>query len=303
MPDSARYLHPEAIRRIARLELRARHIVEGFLSGMHRSPWFGHSVEFLQHRQYVPGDELRDVDWRVWARQDRLYVKQYEEDTNMRCHLLVDASASMAFGNGPLDKYACAATVAATLAWLILRQQDAVGAIIFDSAVRCRVPVRSRRRHLITIAEALESASGGGKTGLYRVLQQAAATFPRRGLTVLVSDLFSDVAETLKGLRLLQGRGHDVMVVHILDDEEIDFGLEGATRFESLESDRQLRCNPRALRDGYLEALQDFLAQVRHGCANLGVDYVLVRTSDPLDAVLPRFLNNRLGMRGRNRRA
>ncbi len=300
MPDSGKFLHPEAIRRISRLELRARHIVEGFLSGMHRSPWFGHSVEFLQHRQYAPGDDLRDVDWRVWARQDRLYVKQYEEDTNLRCHLLVDTSASMSFGSGPLDKFDYAATIAATLAWLMLRQQDAVGAVTFDSVVRGRVPVRSRRKHLATLISALETGTSGEKTDLFRILQQAAATFPRRGLTILISDLLCDVEQTLRGLRLLRGRGHDVMVFHILDDEELDFNLDGPTRFESLESGGQLRCNPRALRDGYLHALQEFLDQVRRGCASHKVDYALVRTSDPLDAVLPRYLSNRLGMHHRN---
>ncbi len=147
MPDSKRFLHPEAIERIARLDLRARHIVEGFLSGMHRSPYFGQSVEFRQHREYAPGDDLRHVDWKVWARQDRYYVKQFEEDTNLRCQLLVDVSASMRYGNGPLNKYEYACTVAASLAYLVLKQQDAVGCASFDERIRTTVPARSKRNH------------------------------------------------------------------------------------------------------------------------------------------------------------
>src|SRR5829696_3353381 len=155
MPASKRFLHPEAIARISRLDLRARHIVEGFLSGAHRSPYFGQSVEFLQHREYVPGDDLRHVDWKVWARQDRLYIKQYEEDTNLRCTLLADVSGSMQYGSGPLNKYEYACTVAVTLAWWVLSQHDAVGCYAFDDGIRQHVPIRSKRTHLQSIQEAL----------------------------------------------------------------------------------------------------------------------------------------------------
>src|SRR4029078_1061087 len=155
MPASKRFLHPEAIQRIARLDLRAKHIVEGFLSGEHRSPYFGQSIEFLQHREYVAGDDLRRIDWKVWAKQDRLYVKQYEEETNLRCCLLVDVSASMAYGNGPLSKLDYAITTAAALAYLLLRQQDAVGCAVFDEAIRQTIPLRTSTNHLTTIVRAL----------------------------------------------------------------------------------------------------------------------------------------------------
>ncbi len=300
MPDSKRFLHPEAIRRIARLEIRARHIVEGFLSGMHRSPYFGQSIEFLQHRQYTPGDDLRHVDWQVWARQDRLYVKQYEEETNMRCHLLVDCSGSMLYGDGHLSKYEYACTLAASLAWLILRQQDAVGGMTFDAGVRSRIPVKSKRNHIMSIVKALDVDRPQDKTQLFDVFQRAAETFPRRGMMIVVSDLFADTETTLKGLQLLRQRGHDVMVFHIMDDDELDFDFDGPTRFEDLESDSVLNCNPRALRDGYMTALDEFLDTVRHGCARIMADYALIRTSDPLDAVLAHYLSNRLGMHHRN---
>ena len=300
MPDSKRFLHPEAIRRISRMEVRARHIVEGFLSGMHRSPYFGQSVEFQQHREYVPGDDLRNVDWQVWARQDRLYVKQFEEDTNLRCTLMVDVSNSMGYGKGPLNKYEYACTLAASLGYLILHQQDAVGCVTFDDKVRARIPVRSKRNHIMSIVESLNVNTPNDKTNMASVFRTIAETYPRRGMKILVSDLLGDLEGTLKGLRLLRQRGHDVMVFHVMDDDELDFEFTGPMRFEGMESDEFLNCNPRSLRDGYLEALQEFLDEVRHKCARNVVDYALIRTSDHLDAALAKYLSNRLGMHHRN---
>ncbi len=300
MPDSKRFLHPEAIKRISRLDLRARHIVEGFLSGMHRSPYFGQSVEFRQHREYATGDDLRHVDWKVWARQDRLYVKQYEEDTNLRCTLLVDVSGSMLYGSGPMNKLEIGCTVAACLAYLVLKQQDAIGCVSFDENIRMSVPVRSKRTHLQTIIEALNVQDPREKTDLFSVLRQVAETYPRRGMMVLISDLLADREPLYKGLRLLRQRGHDVLVFHIMDDDELDFPFAGPIRFEGLESDDALTCNPRALREGYLNALGVFLDEVRHTCAQNSIDYRLVRTSEPLDAALAKFLSSRLGMHQRN---
>ena len=300
MPDSKRFLHPEAIRRIARMEVRARHIVEGFLSGSHRSPYFGQSVEFLQHRQYVPGDDLRHVDWQVWARQDRLYVKQFEEDTNLRCHLLIDISGSMSYGEGPLNKYEYGCTIAASLAYLILKQQDAVGSITFDAQIRDRVPVRSRQNHIMSIVNAMDAGQPENKSNMSALCQKVAQVFPRRGMMILISDLLTDTDELLAGLRLLRQRGHDVLVFHVMDDDELDFNFNGPTQFEDLESDSKLNCNPRGLRDGYLKALDTFLEKVRRGCAKNMIDYALIRTSEPLDAALAHYLSNRLGMHHRN---
>lgn len=300
MPDSKRFLHPEAIKRIARLDLRARHIVEGFLSGMHRSPYFGQSVEFLQHREYVAGDDLRHVDWKVWAKQDRLYVKQYEEDTNLRCTMLVDVSNSMSYGQGPLNKYEYACSIAASLAYLLLKQQDAVGCLAFDETVRTRVPARSKRNHIHSIIESLNVTEPKDKTEMYSTLRAAAENLPRRGMIVLVSDLLVDVAGTIKGLKMLRQRGHDVLVFHVMDDDELDFPFSGPTRFEGLETIDHLNCNPRALREGYMEALNAFLEEIRRRCARNTVDYALIRTSQPLDAALATYLSNRLGMHHRN---
>ncbi len=297
--DSKRSLHPEVIKRIGRLEIRARHIVEGLLSGMHRSPYFGQSVEFLQHRQYVPGDDLRRVDWKVWAKQDRLYVKQYEEDTNLRCCLLVDLSASMQYGSGAMTKCDYAITAAAALAYLLLRQQDAVGCVSFDEGVRQSIPLRTSTSHLTTIVRGLAVAEPRDKTNLYDVLARVAETYPRRGMMVLVSDLLVDAGDIERGLRLLRQLGHDVLVLHVLDDDELDFPFAQPSRFEGLESADHLTCNPRALREGYLESLERFLATVRRGCARDGVDYTLIRTSTPLDAALTAFLSHRQRRRRR----
>ncbi len=300
MPDSKRFLHPEAIKRISRLDLRARHVVEGFLSGMHRSPYFGQSVEFLQHREYAIGDDLRHVDWKVWARQDRLVVKQFEEDTNLRCTMLVDVSSSMQYGEGPLTKYEYACTIASSLAYLVLQQQDAVGCVAFDETVRVRVPIRSKRNHIYSVINSLAANDPRDKTDMHAVLRSVAETWPRRGMMILVSDLLTDTDNLMRGLRLLRQRGHDVLVFHVMDDDELDFPFSGPMRFEGLETEDFLNCNPRALREGYLEAVENFLQDVRHRCAQNTIDYALVRTSQPLDAVLATYLSNRLGMHHRN---
>jgi uncharacterized protein (DUF58 family) len=292
-PASRRYLHPEAIHRIARLELRARAVVEGVLAGLHKSPYKGQSVEFLQHREYVRGDDLRRVDWKVWARQDRLYVKEFEEETNLRLALLVDGSASMDYRSGPLSKYEYAATLAASLAWLALSHGDAAGCALFDDRVRASVPARTKRSQLDGVVEVLETQRGGRPTAFLPVLRGLAETLPRRGLVVLVSDLLGDREGVFQGLKLLRKRGHDIVLLHVMDDDELDFPFEGPTRFEGLEVPDNVACNPRALRDGYLAALGEFLADVRRRSASQKVDYSLVRTGEPIDAALVKFLSRR----------
>lgn len=299
MSSASRFLHPETIQRISRMDLRARHVVEGFLAGLHRSRHFGNSVEFRQHREYVAGDDPRYVDWKVWARQDRLYVKQFEEETNLRLNLLIDVSASMRYGSRAMSKHEYGCTVAASLAYLALRRQDAVGCMAFDDAVRMTVPFRSKRNHLDSLLQTFDIAEPAQKTDLSLILQTAAEKAPPRGMTVLISDLLADRDGLFKGLRLLRGRSHDVLVFHIMDDDELDFPFNGPTRFHGLESIDILRCNPRALRQGYLEALNSYLEEIRRGCRNIGADYVLLRTSQPLDAALAKFLSNRMATNNR----
>jgi uncharacterized protein (DUF58 family) len=294
MPDSKEYLHPEAIRRIASMELRARNIVEGFMSGMHRSPYFGQSVEFVQHRQYVPGDDLRHIDWKVWSRQDKLYIKQYEEDTSLRCTLLLDASESMSYGRGALNKFDYAATLLACLAFLTLRQQDAVGLTVFDQKIQTRLPWRSSRSHLQSIYKALTQTAPKNKTNLTQVFREISETYPKRSLMVLASDFLGSEQQTLKSLASLKHAGHDILVFHVLDDDELDFPFNDPTRFEGMEAMSDLTCNPRALREGYLESLQRFLDRVRHACASAQIDYRLIRTSQHIDAALTAYLTSRM---------
>ncbi|MGI9469554.1 MAG: DUF58 domain-containing protein [Rubripirellula sp.] len=285
-------MRPEVTTRIRRLELKARRVVEGFLSGMHRSPYFGQSIEFLQHRQYTRGDEIRHIDWKVYARQDRLHIKQYEEETNLRLTLLVDRSASMAYGEGELNKFDYSASIAACLGYLALRQKDATGLYTFDTDVRGTVPAKSNQQQLPRILSMLDSVGADGRTDLTRVAKQVAQGIPRRGLVIIISDLLG-VDNLMDGLRVLRQRGHDVALFHVLHDDEMDFQFNGATRFEGLETEDFLNCNPRALRDGYLEALDEFLNSTRRACGRLSIEYMQVRTSEPLDAVLAKFLATR----------
>ncbi len=300
---SRRYLRPDAIHRIAKLELRARAVVEGVLAGLHKSPYKGQSVEFLQHREYVRGDDLRRVDWKVWGRQDRLYVKEFEEETNLRVSLVVDCSASMEYRRDAavLSKYDYAATVAASLAWLALSHGDAVGCTLFDDAVRAAVPPRTKRTQLASVIEVLETPRGRRPTEYLPVLRGLAETLPKRGMVVIVSDLLG-TGETdgwqgvFKGMRFLRNRGHDPVLLHVMDDDELDFPFDGPTRFDGMELPRQIACNPRALRAGYLEAVEEFLAQVRRSAAAAKCDYSLIRTSEPVDTALVKFLSRRASM-------
>ena len=294
--DPRRFLHPETIARISRLDL-PRHVVEGFISGMHRSPFFGHSVEFVQHREYVAGDDLRHLDWKVWSKTDRFYVKQYEEETNLRSTIVVDVSESMHYGRGPLNKYAYASTVAACLGYLLLRQQDAVGLITFDDNVRQIVPARSQQTHADALVQALHISRPRHKTDLEKILRRVAESVSGRGMIILISDLLADREALFRGLEMLHHRRHDLLVFHVLDEDEVNFPFAGTTRFEGMEELPQLLCDPRALRDGYLQALEEYLVEVRRGCARRGIDYSLVRTGDYLDAALSKFLHHRMALK------
>jgi len=318
MSVTPNYFHPETLKRISRLDLRARYVVDGFLSGMHKSRHFGNSIEFRQHRQYVPGDDPRSVDWKVWAKQDRLYVKQYEIDTNLRVTLLVDVSKSMKYGNGPLNKYDYGCTLATSLAYLAIRQQDAVGCITFDKETESILPPRVKQSHLHAIAARIgqakptESVPGllditellknvkGSQPTMKDALREAAEAIRGNGIVVLISDLLVQRDGLLQGLRYLRSYGHDLLVLHVMDDEELDFKLSGPTRFEGMELPVHIRCDPRMLRKGYLEALRTYLDEIRHGCSEFQADYALFRTSDPIDAALAAYLSRRAAL-GRSR--
>lgn len=291
-------LPADAISRISRLEVQARHVVEGFLSGQHRSPHFGQSIEFVQHREYVPGDDVRRIDWKVWSKTDKYYIKQYEEETNLRTTILVDSSESMLFGSGESTKYDTACSIAAALTYLLLRQQDAVSLAVFDEEVRLRAPSKSQQNHLGTILSVLAVDKPAHKTEMYKLLRTVADEKSQKGMVILISDLFVDRDDLFRGLRLLRQRGHDVLIFHVLDDEELDFSYNGTTRFEGLEELDDLTCDPKSLREGYLAAMNGFLEELRRRCARNVIDYQVIRTSDPIDASLRHYMNHRVGMRG-----
>ncbi|MGE3803268.1 MAG: DUF58 domain-containing protein [Gemmataceae bacterium] len=295
--DARRFLHPETIARISRLDLRAKQVVEGFITGMHRSPFFGHSIEFVQHREYVYGDDFRHLDWKVWSKTDRFYIKQYEAETNLRCNLVIDVSESMHYGRGPMNKYEYGCTMAACLAYLLLHQQDAVGCITFDDDVRQIVPARSPHNHIDAIVQSMHMSKPREKTNIERILRRVAENISSRGLIVIISDLLTDRESLFRGLEMMVHRRHDVLVFHVLDEDELVFPFTGSTKFEGMEEQPDLLCDPRSLRDGYLEALEEYLVEVRRGCARKGIDYALVRTTDYMDAVLSKFLHHRMALR------
>ncbi|MGL6197177.1 MAG: DUF58 domain-containing protein [Thermoguttaceae bacterium] len=312
---NSNYFHPETLRRISKLDLRARHVVEGFLSGMHKSRHFGNSVEFRQHRQYVQGDDPRNVDWKVWARQDRLYVKQYEVDTNLRCTILLDVSQSMLYGSKSFSKYDYACTIAASLAYLAIRQQDAVGCITFEKETDSILPARMKQSHLAAIVATMQQHDPARRIqeknnaelpfdellkqyknvqpNLKESLRKAAESVPPHGLIVIISDLLVQRDGLFQGLNFLRSRNHDILILHVMDDEELDFTLGGPTRFEGLELPTVIRCDPRMLRKSYLEAVNEYLDEIRRGCSLAHADYSLFRTSAPLDATLSAYLSRR----------
>ena len=292
--DPKRFLHPGTIARIASLDLRAKHVVEGFISGMHKSPFFGQSVEFVQHREYTPGDDIRYIDWKVWSRTDRLYIKQFEAETNLRCTLIVDTSESMIYGRGPMNKYEYACTSAACLAYLTTKQQDSIGLVSYGWDVNQVVPARSAQLQLDAITKSLDLSKPKEKTNIMKAIRRVAESSPARGLIVIFSDLLADRETLFKGLEMLRHRRHDVMVFHVMDDDELTFPFGGMTRFEGMEEMPNLMCDPKALRASYLEVVEEFLTEVRRGCSRMGVDYSLVKTSDYLDAVLSKFLFQRM---------
>jgi uncharacterized protein (DUF58 family) len=296
--DPRRFLHPNTIARISSLELRAQQVVEGFISGMHRSPFFGHSVEFVQHREYVAGDDIRHLDWKAWSKTDKFFIKQYEAETNLRCQIVVDVSESMHYGRGALNKYNYACTAAACLAYMLIRQQDSAGIITFDSDVRHILPPRASQNHLDAIVKTMHVSKPKEKTNIQKILMRVAEATPQRGMVVIFSDFLVDREPLIKGLEMLRHRRQDVMAFHILDDEEITFPFSGTTRFEGMEELPDLLCDPKSLREGYLNALEEYLVEVRRGCSKLGIDYTLVKTSDYLDAVLSKFLHQRMALRG-----
>lgn len=296
MPDLRTALTPEALAKLSTMSLRARAIVEGHFAGQHRSPYRGANVEFADHREYSPGDETRHVDWRVYARRDRLFVKEFDAETNLNVYLLVDASGSMNYG-APVRKLQYATYLAAALAYLATRQRDATGLVIFDSAMPVELAPQTKPAHLQRIFDALDQVQAGRQTRIAAALELAVPLIRRRGLVVLISDLLDEVEPVLRALGYFRHRGHDVMVLQVLDRTELRFEFTGPTIFEDLETGERLLTDAGEVRAEYLRALQTFTAQVREGCRDRHIDHELLDTSRPFDQALTAYLARRAQIR------
>jgi uncharacterized protein (DUF58 family) len=285
---------PSALAKYGRLTMVARTVVEGFLTGVHKSPYKGFSVEFAEHRQYYPGDEIRHIDWRAFGKTDRYYIKEYEEETNLKAYLLVDASGSMAYRGEHLSKFQYAQYIAASLAYLMLHQLDAVGLITHDTRVRQLLPPRANSKHLLHLLRILEGTEPGGETSLAPLWHELAGQLKRRGMVIILSDCFDALGPLMRALRHFRHRRHEVILFHILAPEEIEFPFRKWTQFRNLESlGHKLLVDPRRLRQEYLENFNHFCAQLRRQAGQMQIDYHQMRTDEPVDRALGIYLTKR----------
>lgn len=286
------YFDPKVLAGIANLSLRARWVVEGIMSGVHRSRSKGFSVEFEEHREYSPGDEIRRIDWKALGKFDRYFIKEYEDETNLRAYLVLDTSGSMDYASDGITKFDYGCTLTASLAYLILRQQDAAGVVTFSDHIEAFIPPKAKRDYLLEILRALENRGPAGETDVGKILEEIAGQIKRRGLVVLVSDLLDEPEKILKGLRLFRFKGNDVIVFHLLDPAELDLPFDGNILFEDLE-ERNLRvvADARAIRKTYRETVEEFTTRIRRECHDSIIDYQLISTSTPLDQALASYLS------------
>jgi uncharacterized protein (DUF58 family) len=296
MAGSARerqFLDPAVVARLGTLELKARTIVEGFLTGLHRSPFKGFSVEFAEYRQYMPGDDLSTIDWKVYARSDRHYVKKFEEETNLDCHILLDVSGSMGYGSRGLTKFEYAQCLAASLAYLMNRQRDGVGLTAFDDRIVGMLPASARPGHLRAMLITLERLELGRRTDVSKPMHQLASSLSKRGMVVLISDLLDEPDAVIRGLKHFQFRGTDVVVFHLLDPDELEFPFERATRFQDMESDAEVMAVPAVVRKDYIAAMQALIDRYKRELGGAGIDYHLLTTAEPLELALMHYLSSR----------
>jgi uncharacterized protein (DUF58 family) len=291
-----------ALMKIKSMELRAKAVVEGFWKGIHRSPYHGFSAEFTEYRQYTRGDDPRYIDWRVFARSDRYFIKKFEDETNLRCHLLIDHSRSMGYGSGSYTKSQYAGTLAATLAYFLFTQGDAVGLATFDDEIREYMPPRNRPSYLRRLMQALEAQPRGKATDLGAPLQRIARMVTKRGMIVLISDLLTSIEQLERDLGYLRAGGHDLVLFHILDPAELNFNFDAPALFQDVESGRDLYIDPVVAQKGYKRMLGEHLDSAKSICSRLGIDYHLFSADRPYDAALLEFLQHRMRIRKQVRR-
>jgi uncharacterized protein (DUF58 family) len=292
-PRDRRFLDPAVVARLGTLELRARTVVEGFISGLHRSPFKGFSVEFAEYRQYIRGDDLSTIDWKVFARSDRYYVKKFEEETNLDCQLMIDVSGSMAYGSRGITKFEYAACLAASLGYLMNRQRDGVGLTAFDDRIAAVLPASTRPGHLRNLLITLDRLAPANRTNVSKPLHQLADSMNRRGLVVLISDLIDDTEAIIRGLKHFQYRGSDVIVFQILDPDELEFPFDRSTRFEDLETSEEVMAVPGLVRSHYLQQISGLIERYRRELGAAGIDYQLLSTKQPLEIALLAYLSTR----------
>lgn len=295
--DPRRYLDPQVIARFGLSPLVARRVVEGFLIGLHRSPFRGFSAEFVDHREYVAGDDLKFLDWLVYARTDHYYVKRFEEETNVRCFILLDRSASMAFGTRGQTKWDYSCFLATCLAYLMIKQQDAVGLALFGAKPGLLVPPRCRTMHLHQLMQVMIQNPPSGTTDVSSSLQMLVKRLKRRSLVVVISDLIDDPQATLKAIRLISGHRHDVIVFHVHDAAELEFSFEGAALFRDLETGEELEVDPPSVRASYLEKIEELREYFNKGLSEMGIDYEPINTRQPYDIALYAYLGRRASLR------
>jgi uncharacterized protein (DUF58 family) len=291
-----RYLDPEGLARVGNMELVARQVVEGFLTGRHRSPYHGFSVEYLDHRAYTPGDEIRTLDWKILARTNKYYVKLFQDETNLRAYVLLDCSRSMAFKSGKLTKLEYGCYLAAALTYLMLHQNDAVGMVLFDHEIRHYLPPRARPTQFRRILEVLDSSPAEGDTDIGAILHQVAERTHRRGLVIVISDFLDDVSRVVNGLQHFRHDNHEVIVFQVLDDAEITFPFDRLTRFKDMEGVGRVVVNPKSLRSRYLARINAFLDQLKTDCFERKISYNLANTNQPYDVFLAEYLEKRSRM-------
>ncbi len=295
------FVDPATLMQLKSLELRARHVVQGFMTGLNRSPYHGFSVEFTEYRQYAQGDDLRHLDWKLYARTDRYYIKRFEDETNLRCLMMLDASRSMNFGSVGYTKSDYARTLAATLAWFLSMQRDAVGLATFAEVIDDFIPPRYRSGHLRRLLVSLEKTADGRGTHLAGPLIQIAERLNKRGMLVLISDLLAPLETLERSLGSLSVRGQDVIVFHVLDPEELKFQFGGPELFVDLESNQRLYVDPSAVRRDYLNRFGEHLKSIEEICTRLGLVYYKMSTDTPLELALPEVIRVRMQVRGNSR--
>jgi len=288
-----KYLSNDAISKLENLQIKAKKVEEGFIVGLHKSPYHGFSVEFSDHRSYGPGDEIRHIDWKLWAKTDRFFIKRYEEETNLKAHIIIDRSGSMGYSSHTISKLEYAKILAASFSYMLIKNQDAVGMHMFDSKIKKSIMPRSTRGHLNILLSEMEKIQPNKTTNIARALHECAEKTNKKGLVILISDLMDDKEKILTGLKHFLYKGHEVIVFHVLDPKEITFDFNERVRFQDIESGREIITDPRQIKKSYQDNMEKFIDFYQYNCGKHRIDYMQISTDQPLDTALTKYLSKR----------